>query len=180
MLEECRHCMGSGEKGPGAGQRCPCATCAHYRDNQDCCAQGHGVGECSAEFRFSEALAKGLEPTCPEYVRRDRRRVIAVDFDGTITLPGAVFPEIGAPNIPVLARLLRAKLEGALLILWTCRSGEDLNAAVDWCGALPAPLLFDAVNDNLPENKLYFGNNSRKVYADECWDDKSSEAWRSD
>jgi hypothetical protein len=101
--------------------------------------------------------------------------MIAVDFDGCITRRGERFPAIGAPNVEVITALLRAKLEGARIILWTCRRGEDLNAAVDWCGALPAPLRFDAVNDNLPEIKLWFGGDTRKVYADEYWDDKAVE-----
>ena len=40
-----------------------------------------------------------------------------------------------------------------------------------WC--LNHGLKFDTVNDNLEENKAYFGNNSRKIYATEYWDDKS-------
>ncbi len=34
--------------------------------------------------------------------------------------------------------------------LWTCRAGEALSKAVEWCRE--HDLEFDAVNDNLPEN----------------------------
>lgn len=37
-------------------------------------------------------------------------------------------------------------------------------------------LEFDAVNDNVKSSKELFGNNSRKVYASEYWDDKSVNA----
>lgn len=37
-------------------------------------------------------------------------------------------------------------------------------------------LIFDAVNDNLPEVKKVFGNNSRKIVASEYWDDKGINA----
>lgn len=46
-----------------------------------------------------------------------------------------------------------------------------LQDAVDWC--YNRGLKFDAVNDNLEENKEHFGNNTRKVFADEYWDDKA-------
>lgn len=46
-----------------------------------------------------------------------------------------------------------------------------LQDAVDWC--YNHGLKFDAVNDNLEENKEHFGNNTRKVFADEYWDDKA-------
>ena len=57
------------------------------------------------------------------------------------------------------------------MILWTCREGEQLKAAVMWC--LNHGLKFDAINDNLEENKKRYGNNCRKVCATEYWDDKS-------
>ena len=46
-----------------------------------------------------------------------------------------------------------------------------LDKAVSWCRA--HGLRFDAVNDNLPEHVRKYGNNCRKVFADEYWDDKS-------
>lgn len=97
------------------------------------------------------------------------RKVIAVDFDGCIC--ESKWPEIGEPRQQVINELIKAQAEGAKLILWTCREGELLDAAVMWC--LNRGLRFDTVNDNLDENKRLFGNNCRKVWADEYWDDKS-------
>ena len=67
---------------------------------------------------------------------------------------------------------LKAAVErGAKLILWTCREGKELEEAVEACRA--EGLLFDVVNDNLPEMKAEWGNNPRKVAADEYWDDRA-------
>lgn len=57
--------------------------------------------------------------------------LIAVDFDGTIV--EHKYPKIGR-EIPfatdTLKRLIR---DGHRLILWTIRSGELLQEAIDWC-----------------------------------------------
>ena len=96
-------------------------------------------------------------------------KVIAVDFDGCLC--EANWPDIGAPRMPVIRELLLQQAEGAKIILWTCREGEQLQAAVMWC--LNHGIKFDAINDNLKENKERYGNNCRKVWATEYWDDKS-------
>lgn len=97
-------------------------------------------------------------------------KIIAVDFDGTLC--ENQWPDIGAPNHAVLRRLRRAKvLGGAKLILWTCRTGEQLKAAVEWCKM--HGIVFDAVNANLPENVGSFGHDCRKVFAHEYWDDRA-------
>lgn len=95
--------------------------------------------------------------------------VIAVDFDGCLC--ESKWPEIGEARLPVINELIRLQAEGARLILWTCREGEALTDAMLWC--LNHGLQFDAINDNLPENKEKYGNNSRKVWATEYWDDKN-------
>ena len=96
-------------------------------------------------------------------------KIIAVDFDGTLC--EEKWPEIGEANWEIIHALVRRQAEGDKVILWKCRCGDALDAAVSWC--LNRGLKFDAVNDNLEENKAYFGNNSRKIYASEYWDDKS-------
>lgn len=96
-------------------------------------------------------------------------RVIAVDFDGCLCREK--WPDIGAPNLAIINTLKRRRRAGDKVILWTCRVGEPLEDAVEWCGTFG--LTFDAVNDNLPENIEKYGNNCRKVWADEYWDDKA-------
>ena len=71
--------------------------------------------------------------------------IIAVDFDGTLCTDE--FPNIGEPNISLIKKLQYLSLQGHRLILWTCRCGDELQAALDWCDR--QKLFFDAVNDNV-------------------------------
>ena len=96
-------------------------------------------------------------------------RAIAIDFDGCLC--ENAWPEIGAPNWPVIQRAIEEQKNGAELILWSCREGELLNAAVQ--AAEEWGLHFDAVNDNLPSWKKVWGNNPRKIGATEYWDDRA-------
>ena len=96
--------------------------------------------------------------------------IYAVDFDGTLSL-GAKWPAVGAPNIPLIIFLKEKKKEGARLILWTCRNGKDLEAAVEFCKE--NGLEFDTVNENLPELIEAYGGDTRKINADIYFDDKA-------
>lgn len=94
---------------------------------------------------------------------------IAVDFDGCLCEDA--YPEIGKPHQSVIDELLRRQKEGCELILWTCREGWMLAEAVGWCKA--HGLRFDAVNANSPRMVAKYGNDCRKVGADEYWDDRA-------
>ena len=59
------------------------------------------------------------------------RKIIAVDFDGTLAV--TQFPTIIEPKWNEIAICKALKKQGCILILWTCRCGEDLTAAVEWC-----------------------------------------------
>ena len=100
--------------------------------------------------------------------------IIAVDFDGTLTEFG--FPDVGKRRDDVIAALLQRKkqleLEGytdIVFILWTCREGHYLDAAKEWC-ALNFPEI-RYYNEN-PIFEKNTGVRTRKIYADEYWDDK--------
>ena len=96
--------------------------------------------------------------------------IIAVDFDKTLSLGD--WPGVGPVNGPIMREILKRKDEGDKVILWTCRSGDELSAAVAWCRMYG--LEFDAVNENLPETLEAWGyRDTRKVFADEYWDDKA-------
>jgi len=97
------------------------------------------------------------------------KRTIAVDFDGTIC--ANAFPSIGEPNQSVIRRLLEERKRGSALILWTCREGKLLEAALLACRKWG--LTFDAVNESTKEWIQRYGNNPRKIGADEYWDDKA-------
>lgn len=92
--------------------------------------------------------------------------IIAVDFDGTIV--EQKYPRLGR-EIPFATHTLKMlQNQGHRLILWTYRSGKELNDALDFCRAKGVE--FYAVNKNYPEE--VFGENiSRKIKADMYIDD---------
>ena len=97
--------------------------------------------------------------------------IIAVDFDGTLC--ENQYPEIGEANNALIEYLkMRQQKMGHKLILWTCRVGDQLEQAVDWCQ--DRGLIFDAVNQNLPEIVESFGGDCRKVFAHEYINDRNS------
>lgn len=95
-------------------------------------------------------------------------KTIAVDFDGTLCY--SKWPELGQPNQALIEYLQEWKHNGNKLILWTCRTGEALSKAVEWCRE--QNLEFDAINDNLPEIIEFSGHNSRKISCDYYIDDQ--------
>ena len=95
--------------------------------------------------------------------------IIAVDFDGTLC--SYLYPAIGVPNKRLIRYLLKRKQKGAILVLWTCRGGQELVDACEWCEQ--QGLIFDSVNAN-PEAAIAYHNGSdpRKIGYDELIDDK--------
>ena len=93
----------------------------------------------------------------------------AVDFDGTLSI-NSHYPEIGDANIFLFDFLINERKKGNKVILYTCRAGEYLEAALNFCE--DRGLTFDAVNENLQENIKMYGGNTRKIHADYYIDDK--------
>ncbi|MBN1819073.1 MAG: hydrolase [Prolixibacteraceae bacterium] len=94
--------------------------------------------------------------------------IIAVDFDGTIV--EHKYPEIGE-EIPFAFKTLKSlQALGHTLILWTFRSGKELNEAVDFCKKNGVE--FYAVNNNAPD-EIFDPSLSRKIYADLYIDDRN-------
>ena len=98
-----------------------------------------------------------------------KQQVWAVDFDGTLC--DNRWPNIGEPHNEMIQILKLAQSSGVKLILWTCREGDLLRPALDWCAN--QGLLFDAVNDNLPDRVEAYGRSPRKVGADLYIDDRA-------
>ena len=97
-------------------------------------------------------------------------QIIAVDFDGTLC--ENKWPEIGEPNTNLIGYLIEMRKSfGAKIILWTCRVGEMLDKAVNWCSE--HRLEFDAVNENLPHIVERFGSDTRKIFANVYIDDRN-------
>lgn len=97
-------------------------------------------------------------------------QIISVDFDGTLCEHR--FPDIGAPNDALIDWLRGMKMLGAKIILNTMREGQYLDEAVKWCAK--HKLVFDAVNDNLPEVQAEWNNNPRKIFANIYIDDRNA------
>lgn len=96
-------------------------------------------------------------------------QILAVDFDGTLV--SEAFPQIGLKNENMFEAVLNAQNSGIKCVLWTCRNGQELQNAVDYCighGFTP-----DAVNRNVDEVIEMFGHDTRKIFADWYLDDKS-------
>jgi hydroxymethylpyrimidine pyrophosphatase-like HAD family hydrolase len=98
-----------------------------------------------------------------------KRKIIAVDFDGTLYTDD--YPDIGDPIWRTINYCKQEKENGAILILWTCRSGQDLVEAIRLCKQVE--LHFDYVNENAKESMFGYARDSRKIYADEYIDDKA-------
>ena len=97
-------------------------------------------------------------------------KIIAIDFDNTLF--NTDWPDILEPIWEVIERAKEEQRNGAKLILWTCRCDKYLDEAVEACRLVG--LIFDAVNENLPESiEMFDGSESRKVSANEYWDDLS-------
>ena len=105
---------------------------------------------------------------------------IAVDFDGTIV--EHEYPAIGKEKLFAFRTLKELEKMGASLILWTFRSGKELDEAVEYCRK--NGIEFYAVNKNYPE-EIFDETVSRKINADIYIDDRNiggfpgwSEIWQ--
>lgn len=94
--------------------------------------------------------------------------IIAVDFDGTIV--EHKFPKIGKPLPYAFDTLKRLIKEGHLLILWTYRTGKELEEAVEFCKKNGVE--FYAINKSYPEEE-YNEQIGRKILADIYIDDRN-------
>jgi hydroxymethylpyrimidine pyrophosphatase-like HAD family hydrolase len=105
---------------------------------------------------------------------------IAIDFDGTIV--EHQYPEIGKEKLFAFRTLKELEKMGARLILWTFRTGKELDDAIEFCRK--NGIEFYAVNKNYPE-EIMDDTVSRKIDADIYIDDKNvggfpgwSEIWQ--
>jgi hydroxymethylpyrimidine pyrophosphatase-like HAD family hydrolase len=95
--------------------------------------------------------------------------VIAVDFDGTIV--EHKYPQIGKDRTFAFETLKSLQKSGHQLILWTYRSGPELQEAVEYCRS--KGIEFYAVNSNYPEEVFDVSVISRKIVADVYIDDRN-------
>lgn len=100
------------------------------------------------------------------------KKIVAIDFDGTITLKdnrqwigkNKYINDIKEPNVDVIKSILKNR-DKIYLILWTCRKGKALKDAIEFSN--DHDIYFDAVNENIVRYPT-----SRKIMADIYLDDK--------
>ncbi len=95
-------------------------------------------------------------------------KVIAIDFDGTIV--EHKFPKIGKEMRFAFMTLKALQQKGHKLILWTIRTGTQLEDAVNYCEE--NGIEFYAINSNFNE-EARDENISRKINADVFIDDRN-------
>ncbi len=93
---------------------------------------------------------------------------IAIDFDGTIVEDA--YPEIGKPMLFAFETMKELQKQKHQLILWTYRSGAELEQAVEFCRE--HGIEFYAVNQSYQEEK-YDDSISRKILAHVFIDDRN-------
>ncbi len=94
---------------------------------------------------------------------------IAVDFDGTIV--EHKYPEIGKEILFAFDTLKALQKQKHQLILWTYRSGKELDEAVEYCRQNGVE--FYAINHSYPEEEFDEDFSSRKIEADIFIDDRN-------
>lgn len=97
-------------------------------------------------------------------------KTIAVDFDNTLFFVDD-WPTIGEPNWPLINRVKEEIANGNEIVLWTTREGKYLDDAIWACSGVG--IEFTAINDNTPYRIELWGDNPRKIGADEYWDDRA-------
>ena len=87
---------------------------------------------------------------------------IAVDFDNTLFRTNAkIYPEVLAP-FPTLDAIKRRQAKGDTIILFTCRTGEKLDQAVELCKQ--QGLVFDEQSDIKPHADVYIDDRSMQPH----------------
>ena len=94
---------------------------------------------------------------------------IAIDFDGTIV--EHKYPKIGKPILFAFDALKELQKRGHKLILWTYRSGKELDEAVAFCKK--NGIEFYAINKSYTEEDFENGKISRKIDAELFIDDRN-------
>jgi hydroxymethylpyrimidine pyrophosphatase-like HAD family hydrolase len=94
--------------------------------------------------------------------------IIAIDFDGTIVEHR--YPAIGRTRPFAFEAIKALQSKKHRLILWSYRSGKELEEAVEFCRSNGVE--FYAVNKNYPEEK-WNPKDSRKILADIYIDDRN-------
>ena len=102
------------------------------------------------------------------------KKIIAIDFDGTIIKNR--YPLIENPDMEMI-EFIRRNQKKYTWILWTCRTGEKLEEAVNYL-LTEHGIRFDYINENTKDNLIKWGGDTRKIYADYYIDDRNADIFR--
>jgi len=121
--------------------------------------------------RFSHYKGKPDDKPVAHKSLNPSKKIIAIDFDGTIVKNK--YPFIENPDMGLI-NFIKQNRDRYTFVLWTCRHGKQLKYAVDWLAE--QGIEFDLVNENAPWNIDEYGD-SRKIFADYYIDDRNT-SWR--
>ena len=99
---------------------------------------------------------------------RNRKKVIAIDFDDTIAVDD--YPGVGPEISGAIESIKEIQSLGVDTVLWTCRGGEPLDNALEWLRNRGVE--FEFVNENTIAELDFWGTNPRKIAADIYIDDR--------
>lgn len=102
----------------------------------------------------------------------DNHVVVAVDFDGTITLDSHIGGRL-VLNPGCREVLHDLHKNGVSLVLWTCRTDSWLQEALSFLDKEDLLKYFSSINSQADVVKEVYGDNARKVGADYYIDDKN-------
>lgn len=123
------------------------------------------MARATGDMRLAEDCRLGLKSLHTS--SETGRFTIAVGFDGVLCVDA--WPRIGDAKRDIISYLKTLRESyGVRLILFTPRTGELYMEAREWCHS--QGLRFDAYNENLPAFFERYGDGSRRIYADEQWD----------
>jgi hydroxymethylpyrimidine pyrophosphatase-like HAD family hydrolase len=92
--------------------------------------------------------------------------IIAIDFDGTIV--DNMYPHIGKMRLHAPEVINQLHKEGHDIIIWTCRTGKELEEALLFLD--DNNIWYDYVNENSTKSNF---QPYPKIYYDFCIDDRS-------
>jgi len=97
------------------------------------------------------------------------RKIIAVDFDGTIVKQEDFsYDRVDFQLLPNAKEVLDWLYENFYVVLWTCRDGIVLNNAIQFLSS--QSIQFHAINQNMPTIRF---ETSSKIFADFYFDNRS-------
>ena len=95
-------------------------------------------------------------------------KIIAIDFDDTITNPSP-YPIMGTIRQDAKIYIEKLYNDGHHLILWTCRSGKYIEEAISALKDNDMLKYFEGINTDFKSRTIY----SRKICADYYIDDRA-------